>query len=122
MLDAILAAATDVRAKHPSEVWITWADQVGVLFDTLRRVDAAMSSTPTAALALPTVRKRDPYIHFERDASGRITRLLQKREGDAMPPEGESDMGLFALACETVRSRARGLRARSGARHRNGRA
>ena len=101
MLDAILAAASDVRARRPNEVWITWADQVGVRSDTLRRVDAAMASTPIPALALPTVRKRDPYTHFERDPSGRIARLLQKREGDAMPPEGESDMGLFALRADT---------------------
>jgi bifunctional UDP-N-acetylglucosamine pyrophosphorylase/glucosamine-1-phosphate N-acetyltransferase len=97
MLDAILAAATDVRARRPKDVWITWADQVGVLPETLRRLDEAMLSTPVPALALPTVRKADPYIHFDRDASGHITRLLQKREGDAMPPYGESDMGVFAL-------------------------
>jgi len=51
---------------------------------------------------LPTATRRQPYIHFERDASGRIVRLLQLREGDAMPVEGESDLGLFALTRETV--------------------
>lgn len=100
MLDAILAAAKDVRSHRPREVWITWADQVGVLPETLRRLDAAMSEVPGPALALPTVKKEHPYIHFERDATGRISRLLQKREGDVMPPTGESDMGVFALSAE----------------------
>jgi CTP:molybdopterin cytidylyltransferase MocA len=100
MLDAILAAASDVRAHRPADVWITWADQVGVLPETLRRLDAAMSEVPVPALALPTVLKEHPYIHFERDASGRIVRLLQKREGDLMPDRGESDMGVFALSAE----------------------
>jgi CTP:molybdopterin cytidylyltransferase MocA len=98
MLDAILAAAPEVRAHQPADVWITWADQVGVLPETLRRLDAAMAEAPMPALALPTVRKAQPYTHFERDASGRITGLLQKREGDVMPEAGESDMGVFALS------------------------
>jgi NDP-sugar pyrophosphorylase family protein len=59
-----------------------------------------MSEVPMPALALPTVRKEHPYIHFERDAAGRISRLLQKREGDVMPDKGESDMGVFALSAE----------------------
>lgn len=100
MLDAIIAAATDVRSHRPTDVWITWADQIGVLPATLRRLAAAMSEVPMPALALPTVRKEHPYIHFERDASGRISRLLQRREGDRMPDEGESDMGVFALSAE----------------------
>jgi hypothetical protein len=40
----------------------------------------------------------EPYIHFDRDRSGRIARVLQRREGDTMPARGESDMGLFALS------------------------
>ena len=39
-----------------------------------------------------------PYIHFDRDASGRITAVRHRREGDAMPEIGESDSGLFALS------------------------
>jgi bifunctional N-acetylglucosamine-1-phosphate-uridyltransferase/glucosamine-1-phosphate-acetyltransferase GlmU-like protein len=98
MLDAILAAAADVRSRRPSEVWITWADQVGVMRETIDRLAAIASARPAPALALPTVRRPDPYIHLERDAAGRITRLLERREGDRMPAEGESDMGVFALS------------------------
>lgn len=97
MLDAILLAAPIVREKAPDEIWITWSDQVGVLRETVQRLAVAASADPCPALALPTVARRDPYIHFERDGAGRISRLLQRREGDRMPEQGESDMGLFAM-------------------------
>jgi bifunctional UDP-N-acetylglucosamine pyrophosphorylase/glucosamine-1-phosphate N-acetyltransferase len=101
MLDAILLAAPAVRARRPDAVWITWADQIGVLPATVRRLVDACARQPMPALALPTVRRRDPYTHFERDAEGRLCRFLQQREGDRMPAEGEGDMGLFALARDT---------------------
>jgi hypothetical protein len=47
---------------------------------------------------MPTVIREDPYIHFERDRTGRITRVLHRREGDVMPRRGEGDIGLFALS------------------------
>ena len=42
--------------------------------------------------------KHVPLWLFARDAAGRITDVLHRREGDAMPPKGESDIGLFALS------------------------
>lgn len=101
MLDAILIAAPFVRDSGCDEVWLTWSDQVGVLPPTVRRLAEAMTAADRPALALPTVVRRDPYIHFDRDATGRICGLRQRREGDTMPEEGESDMGLFAMTRET---------------------
>ena len=101
MLDAILLAGPSIHPTRAEQVWITWADQVGVLPATVSRLAEASDARPQPALALPTVTRRDPYTHFERDAAGRLSRFLQRREGDAMPAEGESDMGLFALARET---------------------
>jgi bifunctional N-acetylglucosamine-1-phosphate-uridyltransferase/glucosamine-1-phosphate-acetyltransferase GlmU-like protein len=49
---------------------------------------------------MPTVTRPQPYIHLRRDARGRIDAVLHRREGDAMPDVGESDMGLFALSRE----------------------
>lgn len=97
MLDAVLLAAPAVASRSPDEVWITWGDQVGVLPATVAHLAQAMSERPAPALALPTVRRRDPYTHFERAAAGTIARFLQRREGDPMPEVGESDMGLFAM-------------------------
>ena len=99
MLDAILLAAPGVQASSAQIMWIIWCDQVGVLPATLERLAAATAS-PSAppSMVIATVRRSDPYIHFERDGDGRIARVRQRREGDAMPAEGESDMGLFALS------------------------
>jgi CTP:molybdopterin cytidylyltransferase MocA len=97
MLDAVLLAGRVVREHDPEAIWITWADQVGVLPATIARLAEVTAGGSPPALALPTVRRRDPYIHFDRDAGGRIVRLLQRREGDPMPTEGEGDLGLFAL-------------------------
>ncbi len=101
MLDAILLASPQVRARRPDSVWITWADQIGVLPATVQRLADACAQHPPPALVLPTVVRPDPYTHFERDTSGRLSRFRQRREGDPMPAEGESDMGLFALARDT---------------------
>ena len=101
MLDAILLATPAVRDRKPDAVWITWADQIGVLPATVRRLAEVCAQEPMPALALPTVLRTDPYTHFERDADGRLSRFLQRREGDMMPAEGESDMGVFALARDT---------------------
>jgi bifunctional N-acetylglucosamine-1-phosphate-uridyltransferase/glucosamine-1-phosphate-acetyltransferase GlmU-like protein len=98
MLDAILSAAPAVEETDGDRVWIAWCDQVGVLAETLRRVkDAEMRSNPPL-LVFPTVRMESPYIHFVREPDGRITQVLQRREGDAMPAHGESDMGVFSLS------------------------
>jgi bifunctional N-acetylglucosamine-1-phosphate-uridyltransferase/glucosamine-1-phosphate-acetyltransferase GlmU-like protein len=97
MLDAVLLAAPVVHRQQADAIWVTWADQIGILPETIQRLANVADATPTPALALPTVRRPHPYIHFTRDAQGRIAGLLQKREHDVMPPEGESDMGLFAL-------------------------
>lgn len=97
MLDAIMLAAPDVGRVHPDEVWIVWCDQVAIHPETIRTLATLTASHAAAALVFPTVRRPSPYIHLERDATGRIVRILHRREGDAMPGEGESDMGLFAM-------------------------
>jgi bifunctional N-acetylglucosamine-1-phosphate-uridyltransferase/glucosamine-1-phosphate-acetyltransferase GlmU-like protein len=104
MLDAIMLAQSAVERTHTGAVWVTWCDQVAVQTNTVDRLARMMEEDPGTAVVMPTVRRADPYIHFERDRKGRIVRVLQRREGDAMPAEGESDMGLFALSSEAFRS------------------
>ena len=98
MLDAILLAAPSVSGWSPANVWITWCDQVAVDTSTIEKLSTAASAPSHPALVMPTVVREHPYIHFERDPSGRITRVLHRREGDQMPVRGESDIGLFALS------------------------
>lgn len=103
MLDALLVPVARIRELRPAAVWVTWCDQVAVRPETV----AALAATADRArqdaagpphLVLPTVRQRPPYIHLVRDRSGEIVDVLHRREGDRMPPEGESDMGLFRLS------------------------
>jgi bifunctional N-acetylglucosamine-1-phosphate-uridyltransferase/glucosamine-1-phosphate-acetyltransferase GlmU-like protein len=97
MLDAIIEARPLISTNDPSTIWITWCDQVGVLPATIERLAGADSGS---ALTVPTIWRANPYIHFDRDREGRIVRVLHRREGDALPERGESDIGLFALSRE----------------------
>jgi bifunctional UDP-N-acetylglucosamine pyrophosphorylase/glucosamine-1-phosphate N-acetyltransferase len=98
MLDAVLRPLAAVAAAPPDAVWITWCDQVAIRPATLERLAAAQDATPMPAVSLPTCLQAEPYIHLARDAHGRITQVLHRREGDAMPARGETDAGLFSLS------------------------
>lgn len=98
MLDAVLAARDPIAGSNASRVWVTWCDQIGIRLATLRTLAERSDADDAAPLILPTATVRDPYIHLARDSNGRITRALHRREGDAMPDVGESDVGLFSLS------------------------
>lgn len=100
MLDAITIGAAAAAEHGAKSVWVTWCDQVGVHPRTVARLAHHGDESPAVGLIMPTVVKRDPYIHLERDRDGRICRVLHRREGDDMPARGESDMGLFALSAD----------------------
>ena len=100
MLDAITIGAASIGSDDADSVWITWCDQVGVHPRTVARLAQYGDESPSTPLVMPTVTKPNPYIHLQRDSSGRIARVLHRREGDVMPETGESDMGLFALSPE----------------------
>jgi len=99
MLDAILLPAGTVRAEGASEVWVTWCDQVAVHPDTVARL-AALADAERPPLIVPTCPGPLPYIHFVRDADGRIVEVRHRREGDPMPEVGESDIGVFAMTAD----------------------
>jgi bifunctional UDP-N-acetylglucosamine pyrophosphorylase/glucosamine-1-phosphate N-acetyltransferase len=98
MLDAILLASNAVVRAPAGRVWITWCDQIAVHPDTVATLSRLSHESGEAAAIFPTSRQMPPYIHIDRDAEGRITAIRQRREGDAMPSAGESDMGLFSLS------------------------
>jgi bifunctional UDP-N-acetylglucosamine pyrophosphorylase/glucosamine-1-phosphate N-acetyltransferase len=98
MLDAIRTPAGRVAQIDPGDVWITWCDQVAVSPRTVEQLTEAAAGAPEAAMILPTVERREPYIHFVRTSDGTIVDVLHRREGDRMPDVGESDMGLFRLS------------------------
>jgi bifunctional N-acetylglucosamine-1-phosphate-uridyltransferase/glucosamine-1-phosphate-acetyltransferase GlmU-like protein len=99
MLDAILLAREKVAVEPSARVWITWCDQIAIRPETVHRLRSAeLTPAEAPALILPTCLRRDPYTHLARDPAGRIVRVLHRREGDAMPEEGETDAGLFSLS------------------------
>lgn len=98
MLDAILLARAAVEAAAPRRVLVTWCDQVAILPATVARVEAATRQDPEPDLVLPTCRGEAPYVHLVRDRNRRITGVLHRREGDAMPETGESDAGVFDMS------------------------
>lgn len=107
MLDAILLAREALSMRRPDRVWITWCDQVAISHQTVARMRELEWPHPigagaghAAALVFPTVEGPEPYIHIERGEDTRITKILHRREGDAMPAVGESDAGLFSLSRE----------------------
>lgn len=100
MLDAIMLASDAARAHSAARVWITWCDQIGVHPHTIATLARLSREHAGAPAILPTSRQVSPYVHLNRDADGRITGIRQRREGDDMPPAGESDMGLFSLSPE----------------------
>jgi bifunctional UDP-N-acetylglucosamine pyrophosphorylase/glucosamine-1-phosphate N-acetyltransferase len=101
MGDAVELALASVTTRH---VVVVWGDQVA-----LRRssVDACLrlhAGPLEADVTCPTVFRENPYIHFDRDDSGRICALRQAREGDSMPQRGESDTGFFCFRTEALRT------------------
>jgi bifunctional N-acetylglucosamine-1-phosphate-uridyltransferase/glucosamine-1-phosphate-acetyltransferase GlmU-like protein len=98
MLDAIMLASDAAQASSAARVWITWCDQIGVHPDTIATLDRMSREHSGTPAIMPTSQQASPYIHFDRDAEGRIAAIRQRREGDEMPPFGESDMGLFSLS------------------------
>ena len=100
MLPAILLAREHVVRHRPDHVWITWCDQIAVRPSTLDRLGVVADGLPRPAMTMPTVTKKDPYIHFVRDDRGVIRDVLQRREGAVMPDVGEGDSGVFCLTRE----------------------
>jgi bifunctional N-acetylglucosamine-1-phosphate-uridyltransferase/glucosamine-1-phosphate-acetyltransferase GlmU-like protein len=123
MLDAVLLATAAVERHQPDRVWITWCDQIAVHPATLTRLAEEDAVRPAPALALPTCRCVRPYVHLARDAGGRITRILHRREGDPMPDVGESDAGVFDLSADAFLGMlpefARDVEPAAGTRERN---
>ena len=110
MADAIEAALPQLETTH---ALIIWGDQAAVRPESISEC-IRLHEMSGALATVPTVMRARPYIHFERDGSGRVVRVLQAREGDAMPAEGESDSGVFLFRSIALRRLLGELR-RSGA-------
>jgi bifunctional N-acetylglucosamine-1-phosphate-uridyltransferase/glucosamine-1-phosphate-acetyltransferase GlmU-like protein len=111
MADAIQCARDQV--KTPFSV-VVWGDQIALKESTICLGMAAHENRPFARVTVPTILKSDPYIHFERNAEGRIVKVLQARESSIPHKIGENDAGVFffssvSLFEELERARAQPL-------------
>jgi bifunctional UDP-N-acetylglucosamine pyrophosphorylase / glucosamine-1-phosphate N-acetyltransferase len=100
MADAIACGVPGIGTQH---TLIVWGDQVALKPASLDLSMRLQQGPANPSATLPTLLRAKPYIHFERDESGRILRVLQAREGDVMPESGESDSGLFLFRTEVLR-------------------
>ena len=102
MLDAIVAPMDKLKAEldvsKVKQVWVTWCDQVAISEQTATTLSELLQKTEKPNMVFPTFNKPQPYIHMQRDEQGNIVKVLQRREGDAMPDIGENDCGLFGLS------------------------
>jgi bifunctional UDP-N-acetylglucosamine pyrophosphorylase/glucosamine-1-phosphate N-acetyltransferase len=108
MGDAVDLGLTVVETP---QVAIVWGDQVALRRGSVEACFRLHDGPLKPDLTCPTVIRPDPYIHFARDPTGRISGLCQKREGDVMPAEGESDTGFFCFRTEALRVLLSALRA-----------
>ncbi|MBF0149088.1 MAG: NTP transferase domain-containing protein [Magnetococcales bacterium] len=99
MADAVLQAESEVRTPH---CLVVWGDQATLSRRTIRRCALAHEQTGTPHLTLATIMKEQPYIHFQRDANGKIIRVQQAREGEIKERIGENDCGLFLFHAQTL--------------------
>jgi HAD superfamily hydrolase (TIGR01509 family) len=100
MGDAVALGLDRVSTPHTA---VVWGDQVALRLESIQACMRLQQGPLRPDATVPTVMRTAPYIHFERDAAGAITRLLQAREGDTMPAEGESDTGFFCFRTDALR-------------------
>jgi HAD superfamily hydrolase (TIGR01509 family) len=99
MADAIQAALARLRTVHAV---IVWGDQAALKPESLE-VGVRLHENAAPLATVPTSMRDKPYIHFERDSHNRVIRVLQARERDTMPTQGESDCGLFLFRSIALR-------------------
>jgi bifunctional UDP-N-acetylglucosamine pyrophosphorylase/glucosamine-1-phosphate N-acetyltransferase len=75
---------------------VVWGDQVNLSKKTLRRtIEAHLKAED--GVTIPLIPVADPYVQYDFDDVGHLYRIRQRREHDKMDPEGNSDVGVFAL-------------------------
>jgi len=106
MADAIACGLPAVKTPN---TMIVWGDQVALQRASLEFCMRIHQGPAQPSATCPTLWREHPYIHFERDASGKMTHLLQAREGDSLPERGESDSGVFFFRTAALRRELPGL-------------
>jgi bifunctional UDP-N-acetylglucosamine pyrophosphorylase/glucosamine-1-phosphate N-acetyltransferase len=113
MGDAVQIGAEQASTLHTA---VMWGDQVALRPESMAVVARLHAGPLCPHATVPTVFRNAPYVHFERHPDGRIARVLQAREGDAMPARGESDTGFFCFQTQVLRRLLVECKEQAGAR------
>lgn len=96
MGDAVFCAK-DLISKA-SKLVVMWVDQVGLRPEVLALALDALSKIEGLGIAIPCVSVSNPYVELIWDEQGKLSGVLESREGAVPNPVGYSDVGLFALS------------------------
>lgn len=110
MADAVWTGLNFFPESAECDYLVVWGDQVTVQNKTLQKT-LEHHRQRESWLTFPTSYRADPYIHIQRDASGKVSGVLEKREGDEMPAQGENDCGVFIVKGAALRSGLEELKA-----------
>ncbi|KAB8027998.1 NTP transferase domain-containing protein [Fluviispira multicolorata] len=91
------AINTGVKSVLTKNVIIIWGDQIMFSKETIQNCMHLIELDFHYSAIIPTIKRKNPYIHFIRNKSDKIINILQSREGDLMPDIGETDCGIFTL-------------------------
>ncbi len=92
--DSVRAASQDSLLTET--ILVIWGDQLGIEPTSLQKI-ISLHHAQKASLSLPTLLRKEPYIHLERDEEGNIIKVLRKRFNNTLPEYGENDAGVFVI-------------------------
>jgi bifunctional UDP-N-acetylglucosamine pyrophosphorylase / glucosamine-1-phosphate N-acetyltransferase len=101
MADAVEIGVRSFNFEKSCDYLVIWGDHVSVRRMTIQKVINEHQKSG-AWLTFPTSIKKSPYTHVIRNENGNVSGILEAREGDVMPPEGENDCGIFLLKGEMI--------------------
>lgn len=90
-----------LRAAHTDWVVVVWADHVGASHMKIENVLGPCRDMDID-VAIPVVRKQQPYVYFDFDDQGQPMKFYETRKGAPSIKEGWSDCGVFVLKTRTV--------------------
>lgn len=99
MAHAVWQARNIVKTQHTA---IVWGDQICLRHNTISDTFAFHQRDSENVFTFPTVMKKYPYIHFHRDKTGKILKVLQKRENEIKMKVGENDCGFFCFSTNSL--------------------
>ena len=83
--------------SRAESIIVIWGDQVHVSGHTIK-ASLELHEGASRRVVIPLVSLAEPYVEYRFDLEGRLTDILQSREGDRCQPGGLGDVGTFVLS------------------------